>query len=211
MARTHIHTHLHTQHTISISDLRSGQKYIYNKHPSVSVLFSHICNFDDYTNQLTPMNVLRLLNNLFSCFDVITTEENVYKVSVSVDKKLLCLSIFLLLCIHLSLSLWPSLSRLCNPVANTHPRSLCRWKQSVMYTWFRRDVRTSISAPLTLLCCAKSPFGCNPLSEIASMSAQHMRMKLVESTVCLHLSLNTLTWCIHLNLLGTFSNARTTR
>ncbi len=68
-----------------VERLRAGDMLISNQHKSVSVLFSKICHFDSYTSKLAPADVVKLLNNLFSCFDSITDDVEVYKVETIGD------------------------------------------------------------------------------------------------------------------------------
>lgn len=63
----------------------SHENFIYQHYDCVSILFSHIVNFDDYTAKLTPMCVITLLNNLFSQFDQLTDIYKVYKVETIGD------------------------------------------------------------------------------------------------------------------------------
>ena len=44
------------------------------------MLFSHICDFDDHAAQLTARELVNLLNSLFSEFDKLTYNHQVYKV-----------------------------------------------------------------------------------------------------------------------------------
>ena len=47
----------------------------------MSILFTHIVNFPAYINESKPMNVIELLNLLFSVYDQLVKTHNAYKVS----------------------------------------------------------------------------------------------------------------------------------
>ncbi len=48
--------------------------------PEVTVLFCQICDFSKIVHHLSPQNVVRLLNIIFSQFDTIVDAHSVYKV-----------------------------------------------------------------------------------------------------------------------------------
>ena len=50
-----------------IAKLREGSDFIYYKHESVTLLFSHIHDFDSHTSAMTPLQLIRMLNTLFTC------------------------------------------------------------------------------------------------------------------------------------------------
>ena len=68
-----------------ISKLREGSDFIYYKHERVSLLFSHIDAFDTHVQSMTAMQVIRMLNALFTCFDELTDVHGVYKVETIGD------------------------------------------------------------------------------------------------------------------------------
>ena len=69
-----------------ISELRTAQgSFVYSNYTDVSVLFSHVHQFDQHTSSLEPRYVVELLNNLFSRFDTLTDQLNVYKVETIGD------------------------------------------------------------------------------------------------------------------------------
>jgi class 3 adenylate cyclase len=51
----------------------------------VSVLFAHICDFDEHTAHLSPQQIVALLNKVFSKFDELTDMYDVYKVETIGD------------------------------------------------------------------------------------------------------------------------------
>ena len=74
----------------AVAKLRAGAEYIYNRHESVTVLFSHIVDFDALTARLPPLQLVTFLNALFSRFDALTDELGVYKVETIGDVFLVC-------------------------------------------------------------------------------------------------------------------------
>ncbi|XP_063724279.1 soluble guanylate cyclase 88E-like, partial [Symsagittifera roscoffensis] len=54
-------------------------------HSAVSILFTHIVNFPAYINESKPMNVIELLNLLFSVYDQLVKTHNAYKVETVGD------------------------------------------------------------------------------------------------------------------------------
>ena len=74
----------------AVTKLRAGAEYVYNKHENVTVLFSHIVDFDGLTARLPPWQLVGFLNSLFSRFDSLTDELGVYKVETIGDVFLVC-------------------------------------------------------------------------------------------------------------------------
>ena len=69
-----------------IAELRVAKSaFVYEYHRSVSVLFSHIHQFDQHTATLEAHAVVELLNDLFSRFDLLTDMFGVYKVETIGD------------------------------------------------------------------------------------------------------------------------------
>lgn len=48
---------------------------------SVSILFSDVVTFTEICSRITPMEVVSMLNGMYSIFDTLTERNNVYKVS----------------------------------------------------------------------------------------------------------------------------------
>ena len=63
--------------------LRSGSPVEAKKYRSISILFCGICNFDSFCNTLPPMEVVDLLNDIYTKFDALAdpVEHGVYKVT----------------------------------------------------------------------------------------------------------------------------------
>jgi Adenylate cyclase, family 3 (some proteins contain HAMP domain) len=53
---------------------------------SVSILFSDVVTFTEICSRITPMEVVSMLNAMYSIFDTLTERNRVYKVS---NRKLL--------------------------------------------------------------------------------------------------------------------------
>lgn len=51
---------------------------------SVSILFSDIVTFTEICSRITPMEVVSMLNAMYSIFDTLTERNKVYKVAVFV-------------------------------------------------------------------------------------------------------------------------------
>ena len=68
-----------------ISELRTARAFVYERHSDVSVLFSHVHEFDHVTAELAARQVVELLNGLFSRFDLLTDLLGVYKVETIGD------------------------------------------------------------------------------------------------------------------------------
>lgn len=50
---------------------------------SVSILFSDVVTFTEICSRITPMEVVSMLNGMYSIFDTLTERNNVYKVSIA--------------------------------------------------------------------------------------------------------------------------------
>ena len=63
--------------------LRAGQPVDAEKYRSISILFCGICDFDTYCSTLGPMEVVDLLNDIYTRFDSLAdpNSRGVYKVS----------------------------------------------------------------------------------------------------------------------------------
>jgi hypothetical protein len=62
-----------------IEELRSGAEFCHERHSNISVLFSHVVDWDEHCSHLSPAEIIGLLNQIFSRFDQITDEYGVYK------------------------------------------------------------------------------------------------------------------------------------
>ncbi|GIL69787.1 hypothetical protein Vretimale_10163 [Volvox reticuliferus] len=63
-----------------IQQLQNGEQAIAEHFDSVTILFSDIVGYTTVASQLTPFEVVTLLNELFSVFDELTQRNGVYKV-----------------------------------------------------------------------------------------------------------------------------------
>lgn len=54
---------------------------------SVSILFSDVVTFTEICSRITPMEVVSMLNGMYSIFDTLTERNNVYKVSTQTKGK----------------------------------------------------------------------------------------------------------------------------
>ena len=53
----------------------------------VSVLFSDVVGFTHICSLINPMEVVTMLNNMYTTFDQISEQHNVYKVSFQISNK----------------------------------------------------------------------------------------------------------------------------
>lgn len=68
-----------------IEKLRLGAQFVFEYHGEITVLFSHLHDFDSHTAHLRPHDLIALLNHVFSRFDAITDQFGVYKVETIGD------------------------------------------------------------------------------------------------------------------------------
>ncbi|KAG2429902.1 hypothetical protein HXX76_010682 [Chlamydomonas incerta] len=74
-----------------IQQLQDGESDIVQQFSNVTILFSDIVGYTTISAELTPLQVVSLLNDLFSSFDELTQKNNVYKVE-TIGDALMCVS-----------------------------------------------------------------------------------------------------------------------
>lgn len=57
---------------------------------SVSILFSDVVTFTEICSRITPMEVVSMLNAMYSIFDKLTEKNRVYKVRILFDIFKIC-------------------------------------------------------------------------------------------------------------------------
>ncbi|XP_071844139.1 guanylate cyclase soluble subunit beta-2-like [Apostichopus japonicus] len=67
------------------NNLREGRTTEAGEYNEVTILFSDIVGFTDICAQCKPIKVVHMLNEIYSCFDELTNEHNVYKVETIGD------------------------------------------------------------------------------------------------------------------------------
>lgn len=68
-----------------ITRLECGDDFIYTSYDNATVMFSHIHGFDRLTSELSSIDVLRLLNEIFSVCDELVDKHQVFKVETIGD------------------------------------------------------------------------------------------------------------------------------
>ena len=66
--------------------IRSGRKHrgIADEYPTITMLYSDIKGFTQYSASSTPENVVQLLSTIFTEFDKLTEQFNVYKLQYEI-------------------------------------------------------------------------------------------------------------------------------
>ncbi|KAG2490148.1 hypothetical protein HYH03_011452 [Edaphochlamys debaryana] len=74
-----------------IKQLQSGETAIAQEYGNVTILFSDIVGYTTVASQLSPFQVVTLLNELFTVFDELTQKNGVYKVE-TIGDAIMCVS-----------------------------------------------------------------------------------------------------------------------
>jgi class 3 adenylate cyclase len=68
-----------------VERIQSGSKLIADSYSNVSVLFTDMKGFTSFSSSVTPSELVAFLNQMFSRFDAIAAEHNIYKVEIIGD------------------------------------------------------------------------------------------------------------------------------
>lgn len=78
--QTHLKVFLEKE---KVSNLTMGS--LFQMFDKVSILFSDVVTFTEICSRITPMEVVSMLNGMYSIFDKLTERNGVYKVSIETD------------------------------------------------------------------------------------------------------------------------------
>jgi class 3 adenylate cyclase len=70
--------------------MKAGRKALAETFENVTILYSDIQGFTSYAASSNPENVVKLLSSLFTEFDKLTKELNVYKIQTYVESLIVC-------------------------------------------------------------------------------------------------------------------------
>ena len=70
--------------------IKSGNKFIADEHPEVTVIFCDICDFDDICADYAPVELCELLNELWLNFDLLCENNGIYKIETVGKTYLAC-------------------------------------------------------------------------------------------------------------------------
>lgn len=68
-----------------VERLQSGEARIADAHPNVTILWADLCDFTQLASTLTPERLVDLLDDIFSCFDLVVQEHGLEKIKTVGD------------------------------------------------------------------------------------------------------------------------------